>query len=139
MTQNTCSLWNEATTLVSHLVRRADGVFPGLAPQRPPGTWRWYVLPIAALLTFSARSSYWPMRLRFALSKHAFEQKVRDIVDGKPSGSVPQRIGLYWVKRIHKLEENQIGFETGGEHHRSRGDHLQTVQSSIRSLPHADL
>jgi len=53
------------------------------------------------------------MRLRFALSKHAFEQKVQDIVGGKPSGSVPQRIGLYRVKRIHTLEENQIGFETG--------------------------
>jgi hypothetical protein len=77
------------------------------------GSWRWFVLPLCTVVVFSAVPTYWPMHLRFALSKSAFEQKAQELLHGEAEEEGPQRVGWYWIKSIQKPGEGTVGFVTG--------------------------
>jgi hypothetical protein len=74
--------------------------------------WRWMLLPAALALVMSALAIPWPMTIRFALSREAFERKVAEVLaDDAEQG--PQRIGLYWVKKIDVGPDDYVSFVTG--------------------------
>ena len=79
----------------------------------PHGNWRWYALPCAALVIISAMFSHWPMRARFALSESEFRKRALEFRQGDEYETGPERVGLYWVKRIRRLPNGDIGFMTG--------------------------
>lgn len=100
--------------LIGHYLFCLFHVSPHLPDATPKaGVWQWAVLPVALFLTLSASVNPWPLVLRFALSRSAFEEKVSAIHQGLPYDSGPQRIGLYHVERIETMPNGYVGFVTG--------------------------
>jgi hypothetical protein len=72
----------------------------------------WAVTPLCIVILASAWTTAWPLRLRFAVSKPAFESKVLALQGGKDTHMSAQWIGLYRVQRIELLDPDVICFET---------------------------
>lgn len=78
--------------------RDSDRAARDITPTQLHRRSRWVVLPVCLCLVFSAWATDWPIRLRFAASRSAFEAMHQQI---EISGVVPsgeQWIGLYRVK-----------------------------------------
>jgi len=76
------------------------------------GRWRWLVPPLCALLIPSAMLSYWPLRVRFALSRPTFDTVVQGIQDGSHSNLGRQTVGLYSIDFIQQ-DRGRIILSTG--------------------------
>jgi len=70
------------------------------------------VAPVCLALIVSCAAYDWPLRLRFAASRSAFEQAARDCLAGKPF-KTPAWIGLYRVRRVFSEGSGTVGFQTG--------------------------
>ncbi len=78
------------------------------------GGWlRWAIVPICLALIFSAMLTSWPMRLRFELSRGAFEDAVRKLNAGTDPKTLTGRIGLLPVRRITQYGVGGVYFQTG--------------------------
>jgi rRNA maturation protein Nop10 len=69
--------------------------------RRRRGVWRWVVTPVCVVLASSMWFDNWPLRLRFALSRDAFEQQVRLLRAKRPTGRRVRYdcfVGLYYVE-----------------------------------------
>lgn len=73
---------------------------------------RWAVTPTCVVLLLLALGTEWPMRLRFRLSKPAFEGAVRRHVESDGEFDVSQWVGLYFVESIEPCGPNLICLET---------------------------
>jgi hypothetical protein len=71
--------------------------------------WRWVVPPLVVILMFSGD---WPMRLRFAISRPAFERAARAALVGNPPAT-PGWVGSYYVERVYAAPEGIVYFQTG--------------------------
>lgn len=85
----------------------------GDAPRPRRGLWRWLVLPVCFAVFVSLCVHPWPLHVRFALSRAAFEQAARKYRDGSDVRTGPRRIGLYWVLEIDSGNPGTVGFITG--------------------------
>lgn len=82
--------------------------------QANPASWlRWIVTPLCLLTLCSAMLTCWPMRVRFWLSREAFEVAVRKIEVGADPRSLMGRIGLYRVRSIQPYASGGLYFQTG--------------------------
>jgi hypothetical protein len=77
--------------------------------------WRWVVTPVCVVILFSlgARPPSWPFRVRFALSRSAFERVEECFLAGELQNAGPQRIGLFHVEKIVELERGVPAFQVG--------------------------
>lgn len=81
------------------------------------GRWRWWVVPICAVLVVSSWIYPWPLLLRFRLSQTAFEAAVADYQMGATFRG--KWVGLYYVKNAHPITytgpggRTTVGFVTG--------------------------
>lgn len=67
------------------------------------GTWRWWVIPACIALWISVMATEWPTRLRFLLSKGAFDRFGSEWRAGVDvSTKQPQWIGLF---RVYEIQE----------------------------------
>lgn len=64
----------------------------------PRGKSRWYVMPLSAAILVSTMFHPWPLKLRFWLSKPAFEANLKALQSGQQVGS--GWIGLYEVAKV---------------------------------------
>jgi hypothetical protein len=78
----------------------------------PSTGWRLAVFPACLFLVLSAAVYPWPMIYRFLLSRDAFERKVVE-VQQTDLDQGPQRIGLYWIKRVENAGGGGVHFITG--------------------------
>ncbi|MCC6271658.1 MAG: hypothetical protein IT190_10305, partial [Microbacteriaceae bacterium] len=77
---------------------------------RPWRSVRWFALPASFMLIAWAVADPWPLKLRFALSRRAFEQVLQDIRAGRHQNFDDQWIGLYRVHRI-RFASDECEFE----------------------------
>ena len=75
--------------------------------------WIGLLLPIAIVLSTFIYN--WPLKLRWELSKPAFDATVKVIETGKPAPATPRWIGAYYVYRVDVYVEQGtfVGFITG--------------------------
>lgn len=83
---------------------------------RPYMLWsRWVYFPACAFVCYAATSTAWPMRIRFDLSRDAFERAASACL-ASPSGvGAPGRIGSYRVNRIERGLAGSVRFDLGGD------------------------
>jgi hypothetical protein len=91
--------------------RWRDGTPPVVAHSRSRA--RWFALPVAVLLVISAGKVDWPVRLRFELSRQAFEYTAQAMLNGTATQTGPQWIGLYHVRRVRLDQGNIVQFDLG--------------------------
>ncbi|MCA8943129.1 MAG: hypothetical protein KDB80_11265 [Planctomycetes bacterium] len=85
--------------------------FGGIEPTQP-GSWRWSIVPVCALVLLSAAVFPWPMKLRFALSRTEFERALLEVAE---SGAWhdPRWIGWYRVSHVECDVDGRIHFVVG--------------------------
>lgn len=74
---------------------------------------RWAVTPLCVAVLVSAAVTRWPMRVRFQLSRDAFERVVRQLETGADPRSQTGRIGLFQVRSITRYGTRGVYFQTG--------------------------
>ena len=85
---------------------------------RPRIVLSWIIFPAVVVLVLSSAATHWPARIRFYLSKSAFEDIVTKAYEGNTPEGFPRRVGLYWVEAVHydfnyETQQRAIGLVTG--------------------------
>jgi len=119
-----------AAVIAAYIVRLCARLILSNGPPNRPialpirrDDWRWLVLPLACAVVGSAYARNWPLELRFAMSRAAFENAATSIMKDE-SLVVGDRIqygrwvGLYHVEQIAIVHSGgtfpTVYFETGG-------------------------
>lgn len=79
-------------------------------PHTRASWWMWSALPIGIVLYGSSVSCSWPLRLRFALSRNAFEGALKQVLANQP---VSGWVGWYHVSYSYCLRDGVVGFIVG--------------------------
>jgi len=76
---------------------------------------RWWATPacVLVLLSLWTPAPRWPLYLRFALSRSAFERAESACLKGNLAATGPQHIGLFKVKEISQVEPGVVYFRLG--------------------------
>ncbi|MBP7937779.1 MAG: hypothetical protein KA354_24330 [Phycisphaerae bacterium] len=73
----------------------------GRSSPYPRRTMRWFVPPVALLLTVVALVTRLPLRTGFGLSRGGLDRLAKSAASVRPGSTLPnQRIGLYWAESI---------------------------------------
>lgn len=82
--------------------------------------WRWTVLPLCAAVIWSSGYTNWPLKLRFGLSRNAFQREVSQLVATSPLSpgghrTIRRWVGSYWIDYVCTDQTNpgSICFVTG--------------------------
>lgn len=81
-----------------------------ITPRR--GNLRWLVTPVCICLVLSVWSSHWPLKLRFGMSRQAFEAVRLNAASGQIPSS-PLLLGSFSVTSVTVYRPGLIFFETG--------------------------
>ncbi len=96
--------------------RSKDTPNPDAASQLPTKRKNaWLVTPICLVIMLGIVLFPWPFWLRFQISKHAFEQKVKEVVDQGPMPSLELDVwlGSMHVESVYELAPGVVFFRTG--------------------------
>ena len=83
---------------VDYVIRVVRRISPASTPSED-GRWPWFCLPVATVLVLIGSASLWPMKLRFALSRTAFERELADYQSGR-AWDGPKWVGWFLVSQL---------------------------------------
>jgi len=83
------------------------------APQGQGDAWRWCAAPLCLLAVLSAWWFAWPLRVRFDLSKPAFEKAIAQVQTGADPRLLAGSYGSYEVSYVRPRKDGSVFFQTG--------------------------
>jgi hypothetical protein len=104
-----------AVRLLDMVRRRRRGSQTPLSGPAERSAVRWLVTPFCFAVLCSMAFTWWPLHVRFALSRGAMEQAVRRMQATGPRFGQSMWIGLFHIKRVAEIEPGVLSLDCYGD------------------------